>query len=292
MKYKGVYTALVTPFKNGAVDYTAFERLLERQIEAGVQGVVPLGSTGEAATLNTEERAEVIRRTVKLAGGKITVVVGTGSNSTAISIENSRIAADLGADAVMLMTPPYNKPSQAGIYAHFEAVKNAVDVPIFGYNIPGRSVVNMTPETIKRLADDGLIVAVKEASGNLLQVMEVLRLCGEKIDILSGDDFFLYPYLELGASGIICTCSNLIPERTLTIYENWCEGDHVAARDVQMELLPLMQTLFIDTNPVPIKAALAELGLCEVEVRLPLVQLQPEALEKLRACMHRYGLIN
>jgi len=195
MKYKGVYTALVTPFKDGAVDYAAFDCLLERQLEAGVHGVVPLGSTGEAATLSADERAEIIRRTVRFVDGRAVVVVGTGSNSTAISIENSRIAADLGADAVMLMTPPYNKPSQTGIYAHFEAVKKAVDVPLFAYNIPGRSVVNMTPETIKRMADDGLIVAIKEASGNLLQVMEVLRLCGDRIDVLSGDDFFLYPYL-------------------------------------------------------------------------------------------------
>ncbi len=280
--FEGVFTALVTPFSNGSVDYDTFEKLVTRQIEQGIHGLVPLGSTGEAATLTMAEREEILKITVRLADGKLPVIAGVGTNNTATTIENTRQAKDLGADAAMLMAPPYSKPSQEGIFAHFEAVAKAVDIPLVAYNVPGRTVANILPATVKRLSDAGLIVALKEASGDLMQVSEIMRTVGDKISVLSGDDFFLYSYMGLGVKGLISVCSNLLPRRTAEVYERFIAKDWKASREIQFELFPVMQALFIETNPTPVKAALSMLDLCKPEMRLPLVEMAEENLEALR----------
>lgn len=287
---QGVFTALITPFKNGALDLDALKRLTERQLKAGVHGLVPLGSTGEAATLTFEERAEVIRAVLSLAKGTVPVIVGTGTNSTQSTIEATRQAKELGADAAMVVSPYYNRPTPEGQIAHVMAVGAAVELPLLMYNVPSRTGTNLTPDTAATLSKLPYVVGLKEASGNMVQVVEILARTADDWAVFSGEDALFHNFLESGAKGIICTTSNTAPERFVALYDAYKSGDHEGARRLQFALLPLINAHFMSTNPIPVKAAAQLLGLCENELRLPLVPMSGAPLERLRGVLAQEGL--
>ena len=290
---RGCATALVTPFTaDGAIDDEALTRLIEYQLAGGVKLLVPCGTTGESATMTEEEDQHVIKRAIELARGRARVIAGTGSNSTASAIENSKIAEDLGADAVLVVAPYYNKPTQQGLYAHFRAIAEAVDLPIVIYNVPGRTSCNISAGTTLRLARDfPNIVAVKEASGNLSQIMEILRDRPDGFRILSGDDALTFPMMALGADGLISVAANEAPELMarmveLALAEKWTE-----ARELHYRLLPLMEVNFIESSPGPVKAALAMMNLIGENFRLPLVPIEEKSRARLREVISELGLL-
>jgi 4-hydroxy-tetrahydrodipicolinate synthase len=290
---RGCATALVTPFtSDGAVDEDALTRLIEYQLSGGLKLLVPCGTTGESATMTEEEDQRVIKRTIDLAKGRARVIAGTGSNSTATTITNSKIAKDLGADAVLVVAPYYNKPTQHGLYAHFRAVAEAVDLPIVIYNVPGRTSCNISADTTLRLARDcANIVAVKEASGNLAQIMEILRDRPEGFRVLSGDDAMTFPMIALGADGLISVASNEAPQLmarmvNLALEEKWDE-----ARELHYRLLPLMEVNFIESSPGPVKAGLAMMNLIGENYRLPLVPIEEKNRVAIRAVLIELGLL-
>ena len=290
---RGCATALVTPFNaDGAIDDDALTRLIEYQLAGGVKLLVPCGTTGESATMTEEEDQHVIKRAIELARDRARVIAGTGSNSTAAAIDNSRIARDLGADAVLIVAPFYNKPTQQGLYAHFSAIAKAVDLPIVIYNVPGRTSCNISADTTLRLARDcENIVAVKEASGNLSQIMEILRDRPAGFRVLSGDDAITFAMIALGADGLISVASNEAPELMarmveLALAEKWNE-----ARELHYRLLPLMEVNFIESSPGPVKAGLAMMGLIGENFRLPLVPIEEKSRALLRDVMSELGLL-
>jgi 4-hydroxy-tetrahydrodipicolinate synthase len=290
---RGCATALVTPFtSDGSIDDEALTRLIEYQLSGGVKLLVPCGTTGESATMTEEEDQRVIKRTIELARDRARVIAGTGSNSTAAAIDNSKIAADLGADAVLVVAPFYNKPTQQGLYAHFRAIAKAVDLPIVIYNVPGRTSCNISAETTLRLARDcENITAVKEASGNLSQIMEILRDRPEGFRVLSGDDALTFPMIALGADGLISVASNEAPELmagmvNLALDEKWDE-----ARELHYRLLPLMEVNFVESSPGPVKAGLAMMNLIGENYRLPLVPIQEKSRAQLRVVLAELGLL-
>ncbi|OPY78653.1 MAG: 4-hydroxy-tetrahydrodipicolinate synthase [Syntrophorhabdus sp. PtaU1.Bin058] len=292
MDLKGVYTALVTPFKNGKVDEDALKDLIGFQLKEGVDGLVPCGTTGEAPTLSYEEHERVIDLTVKYAGGKVPVIAGTGSNSTKEAIELTEGAKRLGADACLLTTPYYNKPTQEGLYRHYKEIAEAVDIPLVLYNIPGRTGINMAPETIKRVAEIPTIVGIKEASGSLVQVSEIYRLTGGRFTILSGDDNIFLPMMSVGAVGVISVLSNIMPKELKELYRAFAEqGDIKKARDMHTRLMPLFQGMFVETNPIPVKEALYYMGMIEKEFRLPLCPLSDANSRYLKGLLKEYGLL-
>lgn len=291
---RGCATALVTPFTaNGAVDEERLRTLIEYQIAGGVKLLVPCGTTGESATMTDEEDQRVIKLTIEVARGRAHTIAGTGSNSTAAAIEYSHMAQTLGADAVLLVAPYYNKPTQEGLYAHFRAIAQAVNgLPVVIYNVPGRTSCNIAAETTLRLACDcENIVAIKEASGNLSQIMEILRRRPEGFRVLSGDDSLTFPLMALGADGLISVAANEAPELmsrmiNLALDEKWAE-----ARELHFRLLPLMETNFIESSPGPVKAALAMMGLIEENYRLPLVPVQTKSRARVREVLVEVGLL-
>jgi 4-hydroxy-tetrahydrodipicolinate synthase len=290
---RGCATALVTPFTaNGAIDEAALTRLIEYQLSGGVKLLVPCGTTGESATMTEAEDQRVIKRTIELAKGRAQVIAGTGSNSTAATIQNSKIARELGADAVLVVAPFYNKPTQPGLYAHFRAVAEAVDLPIVIYNVPGRTSCNIAAETTLRLARDcENIVAVKEASGNFSQIMEILAGRPNGFRVLSGDDAITFPMIALGGDGLISVASNEAPELmarmvSLALEEKWNE-----ARELHYRLLPLMEVNFIESSPGPVKAGLAMMNLIDENFRLPLVPIQEKSRAQLRVVLVELGLL-
>lgn len=291
---RGCATALVTPFtSSGAVDDAALHRLIEHQIAGGVKLLVPCGTTGESATMTEAEDRHVIKLTIDAAKGRARVIAGTGSNATAAAIDYSQQARALGADAVLVVAPFYNKPTQEGLYAHFRAIAEAVDdLPVVIYNVPGRTSSNIAAQTTLRLAKDvENIVAVKEASGSLAQIMEILRERPESFRVLSGDDSFTFPLIALGADGLISVASNEAPELmsqmvNLALAGNWSE-----ARELHFRLLPLMDVNFIESSPGPVKAALAMMGLIEENYRLPLVPIQEQSKTRVRAVLTELGLL-
>lgn len=292
---RGCATALVTPFKSdGAIDEDRFRALVDRQIDGGVRLLVPCGTTGESATMTEAEDQKVISITVAVARGRGRVIAGTGSNSTAAAIEYSQRARDLGADAVLQVAPWYNKPTQAGLYAHFRAVAEAIpETPMMLYNVPGRTSSNIAAETVLRLARDcENIVAVKEASGNLTQIMEILRARPENFCVLSGDDAVTLPLIALGAEGIVSVASNEIPDLMSRMTELALEGRWTEARAMHFRLLPLMEINFIESSPGPVKAAMALMGLLEENFRLPLVPIQEKSRERIREVIAELGIIS
>ena len=291
MRLQGVYTALITPFNADGLDEPALRRLVQRQIEGGISGIVPLGSTGEAATVSFEERARIVGIVMEEAGGKVPVIVGAATNNTATTIDMVRQAKELDADAAMVVVPYYNKPTPDGIVAHVEAVAEAVDIPLVAYNVPSRTGTNMTAETAARLADLPALIGLKEASGNVAQVAEILRLTEGKWDVLSGEDALLLPILSLGGQGLISTTSNIVPDRFMAVYNAWTAGDTAAARREQLALLTLIGAMFRQSNPIPVKAAASLMGLCENRLRLPLVPMAGEALAGLRQDLAAHNLL-
>ncbi len=290
--FRGAYTALVTPFKNGQVDYTALEALIESQISKGIDGLVPCGTTGESPTLTEQEHGEVIAFTVKTARKRVPVIAGTGSNSTSEAIHYTRHAKEVGADAVLLVCPYYNKPSQKGLIAHFNAIADAVDIPQILYNIPGRAVINMNPETVAELSRHRNIVGIKEASGNLDQMIKIKALCPPDFDLISGDDPITVPILSIGGVGVISVISNLLPQETSRIVHGYLEGKIEESREIFMKYMDLTKAVMTaDVNPVGIKTVLALRGQIQEEFRLPLVPASSEAKESLRKQLDRYGLL-
>jgi 4-hydroxy-tetrahydrodipicolinate synthase len=290
---RGCATALVTPFTStGDIDEDALTRLIEYQLAGGVKLLVPCGTTGESATMTDEEDQRVIKRAIELARGRAHVIAGTGSNSTAAAIENSKIAQGLGADALLLVAPYYNKPTQHGLYAHFRAISEAVTTPIVIYNVPGRTSCNISAETTLRLARDcDNIVAVKEASGNLSQIMEILRDRAEGFRVLSGDDAMTFPMIALGADGLISVASNEAPELMARMVHLALDGKWDEARALHYRLLPLMELNFIESSPGPVKAGLAMMNLIGENYRLPLVPIQEKSRALLRVALLELGLL-
>jgi 4-hydroxy-tetrahydrodipicolinate synthase len=284
--FEGVHTAIITPFtKSGAqVDYEALDALVERQIAGGVQGLVPCGTTGESATLSKDEKAEIFRRVVKAVRGRCKVIAGVGTNDTAGSIELARAAAEAGADAGLVITPYYNKPTAEGMYQHFRTIAEAVpSLPSVLYNVPSRTSVSLDVDTISRLADVPGIVAIKEATANLVFDAEIISRCGERLAVLSGDDATAFPLWCLGGRGVICVASNVVPERMVALWTAFEKGDMARARKLHLSLLPLLTGLFVETNPGPAKALYSWMYPdTSAEMRLPLVGLQPGSAARLR----------
>jgi 4-hydroxy-tetrahydrodipicolinate synthase len=289
--FHGALTAIITPFRDGAVDEAALRELIEWQIQSGIDGLVPCGSTGESATLSHAEHERVIKITIEQARKRVPVVAGTGSNSTAEAIRLTASAREMGADGALLISPYYNKPTQDGIYKHYKTIATSVDLPIFAYNIPGRTGSNIAPETFARLAELKNIVGVKEASGSTEQTSDILRLTNGNFTVLSGDDALTVPLMAIGAKGVIATIGNAMPREMHELAAAGLAGDFERARQLHYKMLPLMRTLFIETNPICIKQALAFMGKCCNELRLPLVPMTPPAAEKLKAAMKDLRLI-
>lgn len=289
--FEGMLTALVTPFRDDAVDEAALRALVERQMVAGVDGLVPCGSTGESATLSHAEHRRVVEIVVDAAGGRVPVVAGTGSNNTREAVELTRHARDAGAQGALLISPYYNKPTQEGLVAHYRVVAEETGLPLLVYNIPGRTASNVLPETLATLAEHPLIVGVKEASGNLDQMAEVIRACPDDFVVLSGDDALALPLLAIGGRGVISTTSNVAPGEMSQLVHSFGDGDLKRAQDIHYRLLTLFDILFRETNPIPVKAALAEMGLIEPGIRLPLMPLTQPHREPLRAALRELGLL-
>lgn len=293
MKYQGLYTAIITPFKNNEVDYDALKALVEAQIAAGVDGVVPVGTTGESPTLTHSEHMEVIRRTIEFAAGRCQVIAGTGSNSTVEAIEMTKEAAAMGADGTLQVCPYYNKPSQEGLYQHFKAIAESTDLPVLLYSIPGRSVIEISVDTVARLAADcPTIVAIKEAGGSVERVNQLVQALPADFSILSGDDGLTVPFISCGAVGLVSVTSNVAPAEMKELVTAALSGDGKRALELQKKYYPLMKGLMsLDTNPVPIKAALALRGDISWEIRLPLVPLAPEKHDKLAQLLRQFSLM-
>jgi len=289
--FKGAIVAIVTPFKNGRVDEEKLRELIEFQIENGTDGIVPCGTTGESPTLSHEEHDRVIEITVDAVKKRVPVIAGTGSNSTAEALRLTEHAREVGADGALMVCPYYNRPTQEGLYQHYKTIAEQVKIPVIVYNIPGRTGVNLLPETMARLAKVPGIVGTKEASGSLKQMHEVIQLCGPDFAVLSGDDFFTYPLLCLGGHGIISVISNIVPKDMAALVDAFAAGDLQKAKDLHYRMVPLVDSLFIETNPTPVKAALAMMGKIEYEVRLPLVKTSETNYDKLRKSMTNYGLL-
>ncbi len=291
--WTGTFTALVTPFgADGSIDSAAMRRLVEMQIEGGIEGLLPCGTTGEAATLTNDEHMRVVEDVIRFADGRVRILAGIGGNDTRNVIELGRRAAAAGADGVLAVAPYYNKPTQAGMQAHFTAVADAVPVPLILYNVPGRTSSNILPDTALRLADHPNIAGIKEASGDLGQVMSILAAQRAGFDVLSGEDDLTLPMICLGASGVISVVSNEVPERMSDMVRRALDGDFAAADTIHYGLLDLMRVNFIETNPIPAKAALAMMGLIEEQYRLPLVPMSPENRGRLAAVLEELGLID
>ena len=268
--FHGAIVATVTPFRNGKLDTAALRKLVEFQIRNGTSGIVPCGTTGESATLSHEEHRQVIDLVVEAVDGRVPVIAGTGSNNTKEAVALTRYAKKAGADAALVITPYYNKPTQKGLVAHFTEVAAADDIPLVLYNVPGRTGVNMTAETVARLSEVRNIVGVKEASGNLAQICDILAMTPRTFCVLSGDDGLYFPMLALGAKGVISVVSNVAPRLMADLYDAFALGQVARAREIHFRLWPLMQALFIETNPIPAKTALAMMGKIREEFRLPL----------------------
>jgi len=289
--FKGSIVAIVTPFNNGAVDVEKLRELVEFQIEGGIDAIVPCGTTGEASTLDYDEHILVIKTVVEQVNKRVPVIAGTGSNSTAEAIELTQLAKEAGVDGCLLVTPYYNKPTQEGLYLHYKAVAEGVAIPQILYNVPGRTGVNLLPETVARLAVIKNIVAIKEATGSLQQASEVLALCGDLIDVLSGDDFITFPMMACGAKGVISVLANIMPKSVGDLTDAYIAGDLATARKLHLDTLKISNAMFIESNPVPVKTALGLMGKCSDEVRLPLCQMSEANKAKLVSIMKEYKLI-
>ena len=291
--FKGAITAIVTPFKeNGDLDLESLKKLVVFQVDNDIDGIVPCGTTGESPSLNEEEHFEVVKTIIKASNGKVPVIAGAGSNSTEHAIKMTKRAAKLGVDAVLHVCPYYNKPTQEGLYRHFSAIAKAVDIPIIIYNIQGRTAVNMETSTLARLAKEyPNIIGVKEASGNISQMMDVINEQPKNFTVLSGDDNLTLPLMALGGKGVISVASNIIPKEMHELCEYALNGDFDKANKIHYKLLPLFKGIFIETNPIPIKAALAMKGMIKEVYRLPMCEMKKENKEKLRKILEGLKIV-
>ena len=289
--FKGSIVAIVTPFKRGEVDEEGYRELIEFQIDNGTAAIVPCGTTGESATLSMAEHGRVIDIALDAVKGRVPVIAGAGGNSTNEAIQLTKHAKEAGADATLQVTPYYNKPTQEGLYQHFKAIAAAVPLPQVLYNVPGRTGVNMLPETVARLAELPEVVAIKEASGNLGQMAEILKMAGDHITLLSGDDNVTLPVLALGGKGVISVIANIVPKDSADMVKAWEDGEITKARELFYKLMPLSQAMFYESNPIPVKTSLSLMGRIDGEMRLPLAPMSSTNREKLIKVLRDYGLI-
>ena len=288
--FSGSLVAIVTPLKNGKVDESAFADLIEFQITNGTHGIVPCGTTGESATLTHQEHERVVALTVEIVDRRVTVIAGTGSNSTDEAITFTKHAKHAGADGALLITPYYNKPVQEGLIQHYSAVAKSADIPLVLYNIPGRTGVNMTPDTVAKLSEISNVVAIKEGSGSLQQVSSIIEQCGDKITVLAGDDPLTLPMMAIGAKGVITVTANVAPADMANMVNLASKGNFDDARTLHYKLSPLFSALFYETNPIPVKAALSRMGKIQNELRLPLTPLSTQHQDKLFSVLQSCGL--
>ena len=288
--FTGAATALITPFKNGVIDYDAYGKILEAQIEGGISALVVAGTTGESSTLTDEEHREIIRYAVEKVAGRVPIIAGTGSNDTSYAIELSKFACSVGADALLLVTPYYNKATQNGLYEHFKAIAESCDKPCILYNVPSRTGCNILPDTAARLAKIDNIVAIKEASSDISQIAELAAKCGDTLDIYSGNDNQILPIMSLGGKGVISVLSNVLPAETSEICSRFLSGDIDGALKLQLKYLPFINALFSEVNPIPAKAAMAKLGWCKNTLRLPLTPMSEAKAEHMYKIMEELGL--
>jgi 4-hydroxy-tetrahydrodipicolinate synthase len=289
--FPGCLTALVTPFRGGGVDTKALADLVEEQIAGGVNGLVPCGSTGESATLSHDEHMAVIREVIRAARGRVPVIAGTGSNSTAEAIRLTRAAEEAGAQAALLISPYYNRPTQEGIVRHYAAIAEATRLPLIPYNIPGRTASNITAETMARIARIPRVIGVKEASGSMGQVLDILDLCGPDFGVWSGDDVVNLPIMAAGGVGVISVASNLVPKRVVELTDALRANDLVRARRAHTVLMPIYRAITLEVNPIPVKTALAIMGRCSDELRLPLTPMAPANRERLEQVLREQRLV-
>ena len=290
--FTGTYTAIVTPFKHGKIDEAALARLIKSQIKGGVDGIVPVGTTGESPTVDCQEHIQIIALSVKLAAGKIKVLAGTGGNSTSEAIFLTQEAEKAGADGSLQVAPYYNKPTQEGVFQHFHAIARATKLPIVLYSIPGRCGIEIAVDTVNRLAHDSVnIVGIKEAGGNADRVSQLRAVLGARFNILSGDDSLTLPFMAVGADGVISVASNIIPREVSHMVKAYATGKPSVALKLHQKFYPVFKDLFIETNPVPVKAALAMMGVCEEEYRLPLVKMSSKNRETLRETLIGCGIL-
>ena len=288
--FRGVATALVTPMTEKGVDYDNFEKLINWQIEEGVQGLVICGTTGECATLSDEEHREVFRKAIDFAQGRVAMIAGTGSNDTAYAIELTKVAADLGYDAGLLVSPYYNKTTQAGLIAMYRAIADSSPLPEIIYNVPGRTGLNVEPATYAALADHPNIVGIKEANGNMEKIVETMALCSDRLCMWSGEDGIITPMLSVGCDGVISVVSNILPKKTVELCQSFFDGDVARSAKIQLELTPLIRSLFCETNPIPVRAAVAAMGFGENYLRLPLVPMSKDKEAKMLQQMREQGI--
>ncbi len=289
--FTGAATAIVTPLNKDGVDYEQFAALIEWQIQSGIDAIVVAGTTGEGSTLTDAEHKEAIRFCVEQVAGRVPVIAGTGSNDTAYAINLSQYACEVGADALLLVTPYYNKATQKGLIESFTAVADVCDKPCILYNVPSRTGCNLLPETVAELAKHPRIVAIKEASGNLSQIAKLISLCGDEIDVYSGNDDQIVPIMSLGGKGVISVLSNVAPKETVEMCRLMLNGDTASAAKLQLKYIELIDALFCEVNPIPVKAACAAMGYCENYLRLPLTPMEPQNEQKLLAAMAKVGIL-
>lgn len=289
--FSGSFVALVTPFKNNRVDVEKLKELVEFHIKKGTSGIVPCGTTGESPTLSHEEHRVVIETVVKAVNGRIKVIAGTGSNNTNEAIELTRFAKEVGADGCLVITPYYNKPTQNGLYLHFKKIAETVDIPIIMYNVPGRTGINMFPSTAAKLSKIKNIIGIKEASGNITQISQIVRECVEEFDVLSGDDAMTFPILAVGGKGVISVAANIAPAEVAGLVEAFNKGDINKSRKMHLKMLPLFEAMFYETNPIPVKTSMNLMGIISDEIRLPLCKMSEENLKKLKTTLKEYKLI-
>jgi len=289
--FEGCSVAIVTPVKDGAIDMDAYRRLLEFQISEGIDAIVTCGCTGEPATMTMDEHKRMIAETVQMVAGRVPVIAGTGSNNTREALELTRYAMQAGADGALLITPYYNKPMPAGLRDHYRAIAQAVDLPLIVYNVPSRTGISILPETVARLAqEEKNIVAIKEACGNMDQVSQLISLCPKDFTVLSGDDSMTLPILAVGGRGVVSVAANVVPARMKELVASALSGNWEKAREIHLDLFDLFKVLFIETNPIPVKAALGLMGRLSPEWRLPLAPPKPESLERISSVLRRHGL--
>ena len=288
--FTGMATAIVTPMTETGIDYDALGRFIEFQIESGINALVVMGTTGENATIEPEDQTEVIRYTVQKVAGRIPVIAGTGTNNTEHVLRNTRAACEVGADAVLVVTPYYNKATQNGLIQHFTTVADASTVPVILYNVPGRTGCNLLPKTVAKLAEHPRIAAVKEATGNMAQMVEIMQLCGDKIDVYSGEDALTVPMMAMGAAGTISVLSNVVPKEAVAMTDACKAGDYKTAAQWQCKLLPLTNALFSEVNPIPAKAAVSAMGYGKEILRLPLTPMEDDTRAKLFDEMRKLGI--
>ncbi len=290
--FSGSMVALVTPFKDGEVDWQSLEALIDFHVQSGTHGIVPCGTTGESATLTHQEHDDVIKAVIKHVGKRVPVIAGTGSNSTDEAVRLTRQAEKSGADGALMISPYYNRPTQEGIYQHYRTIASAVGIPIIVYNIPGRTGSKIEPETLARMAEIKNIAGVKEATGSVDQAIDVIRLCGDRLAVYSGEDTLTFSLMSLGGKGVISTVANVAPKAMAELAEACLKGDWDRGRALQFKLIPLIHGMFIETNPIPVKTALALMGKCRGDLRLPLTPMAEGNLAKLRETMGEFGLIH